>query len=201
VLSFLESGLILNLFNMNEVTGSLSRECERRLTNLYTEHHKWLLQASYKVTKSKLEAEDLVSELYEWLHKKKNPKLFWGDSYNIMYCSKYLKCRYLNKTKKLNRTTYVETIFDSNEEDIEYDTENDLLIQASFDNVMAELKRLESTKMWASSKIFQLYFFSDKTLDKVAADIKISKSTTYLAVKKIKEHLNQLLDSPFNDIR
>ncbi len=201
MLSFLESGLILNLFNMNEVTGSLSRECERRLTNLYTEHHKWLLQASYKVTKSKLEAEDLVSELYEWLHKKKNPKLFWGDSYNIMYCSKYLKCRYLNKTKKLNRTTYVETIFDSNEEDIEYDTENDLLIQASFDNVMAELKRLESTKMWASSKIFQLYFFSDKTLDKVAADIKISKSTTYLAVKKIKEHLNQLLDSPFNDIR
>ena len=76
-----------------------------------------------------------------------------------------------------------------------------MLIQASFDNVMAELKRLESTKMWASSKIFQLYFFSDKTLDKVAADIKISKSTTYLAVKKIKEHLNQLLDSPFNDIR
>jgi RNA polymerase sigma factor (sigma-70 family) len=186
---------------MNEVTGSLSKECERRLTNLYTEHHKWLLQASYKVTKSKLEAEDLVSELYEWLHKKKNPKLFWGDSYNIMYCSKYLKCRYLNKTKKLNRTTYVETIFDKNEEDIEYDTEKDLQIQTAFDDVMRELKRLESTKMWASSKIFQLYFFSDKTLDRVAEDIKISKSTTYLAVKKIKEHLNQLLDNPFNEFR
>lgn len=186
---------------MNEVTGSLSRECERRLTNLYTEHHKWLLQTSYKVTKSKLEAEDLVSELYEWLHKKKNPKLFWGDSYNIMYCSKYLKCRYLNKTKKLNRTTYVDTIFDTNEENIEYDIEKDLLIQKAYDDVMGELKRLESTKMWASSKIFQLYALSEKTLDEVARDIKISKSTTYLACKKIKEHLNQLLDSPFNDTR
>ena len=156
-----------------------------------------LLQAAQKVTKNKLESECLVSELYEWLHKKKNPKLFWGDSYNIMYCSKYLKCRYLNKTKKLNRTTYVDTIFDRNEEDIEYDIEKDLLIQKAYDDVMGELKRLESTKMWASSKIFQLYALSEKTLDEVSRDIGISKSTTFLAVKKVKKHLKNNIQNPF----
>lgn len=184
-----------------EVTGSLMIECEQRLSNLYTESHKWLLQAAYKVTKNKLEAEDIVSELYEYLHKKQNKKLFWGNSYNLLYCTKYIKHRFINKTKKLNRTSYVEEIFETNEEDIPYDTERDIEIQKCYDDVLAELKRLETTKMWTSSKIFQLYFYSDKTLDQVANDIKISKSTVFLSVKKIRQHLKKLLDNPFDETR
>lgn len=184
-----------------EVSGSMEKECEQRLSTLYIESHNWLLQTANRITKNKLEAEDLVMELYEYLHLKKNKKLFWGESYNIGYCQKYLKHRYLNKTKKLNRTTYYETIFDTNQEDIPYDTEKDLAIQKAYDEVMSELKRLETTKNWPQSKIAQYYFFSDKTMEEVAKDIRISKSTTYLAIRKIKEHLKELLDNPFNETR
>ena len=118
-----------------------------------------------------------------------------------MYCQKFIKCRYLNKTKKLNKTTYVGTIFDNNVEDIEYDTEKDLAIQKAYDEVITELKRLETTKSWPQSKIFQYYFFSDMTMEEVAKDISISKSTTYLAIRKIREHLKELLDNPFNESR
>ena len=181
------------------ITGSLAIECERRLTNLYTESHQWLLQVAYKVTKHKESAEDITMELYEYLHKKQNPKLWWGnDSYNLLYCSKFIKHRYINKTKKLNRTKYVEDIND-NEMDIPYDTDRDIEIQKAYDSVLKELKHLEQTKMWPQSKIFQLYWMSDKTLDEVANDIKISKSTTFLAVKKVRKYLEQVIDNPFKD--
>lgn len=180
-----------------EVSGSMERECARRLTNLYNESHSWLLQTANRITKNKLEAEDLVGELYEYLHLKRNKKLFWGESYNIMYCQKFIKCRYLNKTKKLNRTTYVDRIYDTNQEDIPYDEEKDLAMQKTYDEVISELKRLETTKNWPQSKIAQYYFFSDKTMEEVAADIKISKSTTYLAIRKIKEYLKEVIDNPF----
>ena len=183
---------------MNEVTGSIQLECERRLNNLYNESHNWLIQSARKVTKNTEEAEDLVMELYEYLHIKCNVKLFWGkNSYNLFYCSKFLHSRYINKTKKLNRTTYVEEIFPY-EMDIPYDTERDLAIQKAHDLVMQELNSLKITRMWPSAKIFELYWMSDKTLDEVARDIKISKSTTFLAVKKIRNYLKSVIENPFN---
>lgn len=181
-----------------EVTGSVKLECERRLTNLYNESHSWLIQTANKVTKNKLESEDIIQELYLYLHQKCNPKLFWGQtSYNLQYCSKFIKHRYLNKTKKLNRTTYVEEVFDT-ELDIPYNTEQDLAMQKAYDDVMSELKSLEKTKMWPSAKIFSLYWCSDKTLDKLAKDIGISKSTTFLAVKKIRIYLKSVIENPFH---
>ncbi len=172
-------------------------ECERRLTNLYNESHNWLLQSAKKITKNVEEAEDLVMELYEYLHLKCNPKLFWGkDSYNLFYCNKFLHSRFINKTKKLNRISYVEEVWDF-EIDVPYDTEKDLEIQRAYDEVMAELKQLEKTKMWAPARLFSIYWMSDKTLDDVAKDIKISKSTVFLSVKKIRNYLKEVIENPY----
>jgi RNA polymerase sigma factor (sigma-70 family) len=174
-------------------------ECERRLVGLYNESHNWLLQSAKKVTKNVEEAEDMVQELYLYLHQKCNPNLFYGENtYNLFYCSKFLHSRFINKTKKLNRMSYVEDVWDT-EFDIEYDTDKDLEIQKAHDDVINELKQLEKTRMWASSKIFQLYWMSDKTLDEVAKDIGISKSTTFLAVRKIKNYLKEVIKNPYDE--
>lgn len=184
---------------MNEVTSSVKNECERRLTNLYTESHAWLVQSAKRYTKQEVEAECLVSELYEYLHKKCNVKLFWGDnSYNLKYCSKFLHHRFLNKTTKLNRTTYVEEVWDTEFEN-EYDIERDIALEKAYIDVQNELNHLKQTKLWASGRIFEMYWNSDKTLDEVAKDIGISKSTTFLAVKKIRRHLKSVIDNPFNE--
>jgi len=174
-------------------------ECERRLTNLYTESHNWLLQSAKKITKNIEEAEDLVMELYEYLHLKCNPKLFWGkNSYNLFYCSKFLHSRFINKTKKLNRTTYVEEIFPY-EMDVPYDTERDLAIQRAHEEVLEEISKLKKAKGFASAMIFELYWMSDKTLDEVAKDIGISKSTTFLAVRRVRKYLKEVIENPFNE--
>lgn len=173
------------------------KECEKRLIGLYNESHNWLIGTAKKITKNVEEAEDMVQELYVYLHQKCNPKLFWGDnSYNLFYASKFLHSRFINKTKKLNRTTYVEEVWDT-EFDIPYDEDKDLAIQKAHDDVLNELKHLEKTRMWASARIFELYWMSDKTLDEVAKDIGISKSTTFLAVRKIKNYLKEVIDDPY----
>jgi RNA polymerase sigma factor (sigma-70 family) len=180
-----------------EVTGSIEMECERRLINFYNQSYKTLIQIANKITKNKESSEDIVMELMEYLHKQQNPKLWWGkDSYNIMYASKFIKHRFYNKTKKLNRISYVEEVY-SDEIEIPYDEERDILIQTAHEEVMNTLKELEKTKMWTSSRIFQLYWMSDRTLDETAKDIGISKSTTFLAVKKIRKYLEGVIDNPF----
>jgi RNA polymerase sigma factor (sigma-70 family) len=179
------------------ISGSIQQECEKRLTNLYNQHNQWLINEARKVTKNTEEAEDLVAELYEYLHLKANPKIWYKDSYNLFYCNKFLHSRFMNKVKKLNRTTLKENMLDT-EEDIPYDTEWDLRMQKAHEDIVNELRTLSATKMWPAAKIFELYWMSDKTLDEVAKDIKISKSTTFLAVKRVRKYLKEVIENPFN---
>jgi RNA polymerase sigma factor (sigma-70 family) len=181
------------------ISGSiLMTECTKRLERLYIDSHNWLLSMARNVTRDKEDAEDLVQDLYIYLGEKCNPAIFWGNSYNIMYCQQFLKHRWINKTKKNSKMIYKEEIY-SDEVDIPYNEDKDMEMQEAFDNVMTELKHLETTKMWPQSKIFQLYWMSDKTLDEVAKDIKISKSTTFLAVKKIRQHLKEVINNPYDE--
>lgn len=178
------------------ISGSIELTSERRLTNLYNESHNWLLRVAKNISGTTQNAEDLVSELYEYLHIKQNPKINWGDSYNIMYCSRFLLHRWINKTKKLNKISYVEEVFDNTIE-IEYDVEADRKLEIAHNEVISELKKLSKTKQWASGRIFELYYMSDCTLDEVASDIGISKSTTFLAVKRIRKHLRAVINNPY----
>lgn len=179
-------------------SGSIEyKECEQRLTNLFVNSNHWLIKEATKLTKNKEEAQDLVQELYEYLHKKCNPKIFWGNAYNMFYCYSFLKSRWINKTKKLKRIVYKEDIV--TEEIVEeYDIELDETLQRAHEEVMEELQKLSATRMWAPARIFELYWLSEKTLDEVANDIKISKSTVFLSVKKIRKYLENTLDNPFN---
>ena len=180
-------------------SGSIQQcECERRLVGLFKESNNWLISSANKITKNKEESADLVQELYIYLHEKCNPKLFWGENtYNLFYCNKFLHSRFMNKTKKLNRTTYVEEVYDT-QLDVPYDEEYDLRLQQAHEEVLDEIKRLKRTKSFASAMIWEMYWMSDDTLDEVAKKINISKSTTFLAVKKVRKYLEQVIENPFD---
>jgi DNA-directed RNA polymerase specialized sigma subunit len=115
----------------------------------------------------------------------------------MFYCYRFLESRWINKTKKLNRVVYKEEMPEEVMEE-EYDIDRDLQLQNAHEEVMNELHKLKVTRMWPQARIFELYWLSDKTLDEVANDIKISKSTVFLSVKKIRKYLESTLDNPFN---
>jgi DNA-directed RNA polymerase specialized sigma24 family protein len=181
-------------------SGSIERcECERRLINLYNESHEWLIKESKKLTKNLQESECLVSDLYEYLHTKCNPKLFYGENtYNLYYCNKFLHSRFINKTKKLNRTILIGDYIPWEEQsEIIYDIESDIKLQKAHEDIMYELKKLESTKMWPQAKIFSLYWMSEDTLEETAEKIGISKSTVFLSVRKIRRYLKEVIENPY----
>lgn len=182
---------------MNEVSGSMRMECDRRLTNLYKESHTWLLQVSYNICKSYEESEELVSDLYVYLTKHCKSNIWWGDSYNLIYCQKFLTHRWYNRVHKLRRYQYMETPVELDTPYEEYNESRDIDIMRAHEEVLEELKRLRITRLWAPAKIFEIYWMSDRTLDQVAKEIGISKSTVFLSIKKIRNYLKETIQTPF----
>lgn len=174
------------------------KENNRRLANLYSESHQWLSAAAYNITKNKDTSEDLVADLYVYLGEKVNPALWWGqNSFNVMYCYSFIKTRFLNKIKRDKKIQYHSDVYDDRV-DTEYDEEYDAKLESTYNDIVDELKRMEYTKQWASSKLAQLYWFNEEmTLEKLAGEIKISKSTAFLNCKKVKTHIKNTLENPF----
>jgi DNA-directed RNA polymerase specialized sigma24 family protein len=172
-------------------------ENTKRLEVLYRESHSWLLAATFNIVKDKDVAEDLVAELYVYLGERINPSLWWGNSFNVMYCYSFLKSRFLNKVKRDKKIQY-QANTESDTPDNEYDIESDERIAKAYNGVIDELKNMERTKLWPASKLAQLYFFGEKmTLEKLSSEIKICKSTSFTQIKRAKKHLRETIDNPF----
>ena len=178
-------------------TGSVDYcNCEKRLEGLYLQSHTWLVREAKKLTKHSEDAQELVSDLYLYLLEKCNPKIFYGaDTFNLFYCNKFLHSRWMNKVKKKNRTTLKEFI-DTEEEWVEYNEDWDNKVMQTHKQIIDELKMLEQTRMWPAAKIFTLYFESDDTMESLAKKIGISKSTTFLAIKKVRRYLTEIIKDP-----
>jgi DNA-directed RNA polymerase specialized sigma24 family protein len=176
-------------------------ENNKRLETLYKESHNWLVAATYNITKDKEVANDLVGELYVYLGEKVRPNLWWGkNSFNVMYAYAFLKSRYLNKVKRDKKIKYHGDTMVDDRIDEEYDIDFDERLDKCYEDVIAELKNMEVTKHWASSKLYQMYAFDpEMTLEKLASEIKISKSTAFLNVRKTKTHLKEKIKNPFRN--
>lgn len=172
------------------------KENTHRLDILYRKHHNWLTAVAFNLCKDTDSADDLVAELYIYFAEKCNPSLWYLDSFNLMYAHSFIKSRFLNKVKVQKRNTPLDDDWDDVEP--EYDLDRDERIEASYNEVVAELKHMEYTNKWASSKLAQIYFFDeDMTLDKLSKEIGICKSTGFLHIKKTKKHLRDTLKNPF----
>jgi DNA-directed RNA polymerase specialized sigma24 family protein len=181
----------------NEVTSSMQEQCNIRLTNLYRQSHTWLLQASYNICKSFEESEELVSDLYVYLAKECRDNIWWGDSYNLIYCQKFLRHRWYNRVEKLKRYHYTDNNSIMDETLEQYDEGKDEDIMKAYEDVMKELRNLQTTKLWPAARLYEMYWLSEDNLNEVAAKIGISKSTTFLAIKKIRNHMKQTIHNPF----
>lgn len=170
-------------------------ENNKRLEILYKQSHNWLVAVAFNLSKDKEVAEELVQECYLYLAEKCNPSLWYLNSFNLLYLNSFIRSRFFNKVKVDKRRADLSDDYDVVEE--EYNAEKDERLENAYDDMVEELKRLEKTKLWAPSKLAQMYFFSEDTLESVSDKIGISKSTTFLHVKKIKKHIRENIQNPF----
>lgn len=174
----------------------IQSENNKRLDVLFRNSHGWLSAVAFNLSKDKEVADELVGELYLYLAEKCNPALWYLNSFNLMYCHAFLNSRFLNRIKAAKRNVPLSDSYDEVEN--EYDVDADEKVEDVYNKMVDELKRLERTRLWAPSKIYQMYAFDkEMTFEKLAAELKLSKSTVYLNCKKIKKHLKDNLDNPF----
>ncbi len=174
----------------------IQSENNKRLDVLFRNSHGWLSAVAFNLSKDKEVADELVGELYLYLAEKCNPALWYLNSFNLMYCHAFLNSRFLNRIKAAKRNVQLSDSYD--EVEAEYDVDADAKVEDVYNKMVDELKRLERTRLWAPSKIYQMYAFDkEMTFEKLAAELKLSKSTVYLNCKKIKKHLKDNLDNPF----
>ena len=174
----------------------IQAENNKRLEVLFRKSHGWLSAVAFNLAKDKEVADELVGELYLYLGEKCNPSLWYLDSFNLMYAHAFLNSRFLNRIKAAKRNVPLSDSYD--DVDTEYDVDADEKVEDVYNKMVDELKRLEKTRLWAPSKIYQMYAFdSEMTFEKLASELKLSKSTVYLNCKKIKKHLKDNLNSPF----
>lgn len=178
---------------------SFDDECDWRLSNLYKESHIWLLQVATNTTKNAENAEDMVSDLYLYLHNNRKKEIFWGVSYNLIYCMRYIQSRWKNKRDKNKRYQLYDNMKEWDTTDTEYDIEKDLEIEMTYELVKEEVDALKNTKLFAQSALYKMYWYSDDKLIDVANKIGISKSTAFNAIKKVKDHLKSNIKNPFID--
>ena len=175
----------------------IQKENNRRLDILFRKKNDWLMASSYNITKDREAAEELVAELYSYIAERGNPNIWWGeDEYNMMYLHAFLKTRWINRIKQRDKNIELPEKWDKIDE--EYDVDLDIRMQQSYDEIVAEINELQRTKMWSSARLAELYFFTpEMTLDKLSKDIGISKSTSFLNIKKIKQHIKLTKKNPF----
>jgi DNA-directed RNA polymerase specialized sigma24 family protein len=175
----------------------IQKENNRRLDILFRKKNDWLMASSYNITKDREAAEELVAELYSYIAERGNPNIWWGeDEYNMMYLHAFLKTRWINRIKQRDKNIQLPEKWDKIDE--EYDVDLDIRMQESYDEIVAEITELQRTKMWSSARLAELYFFTpEMTLDKLSKDIGISKSTSFLNIKKIKQHIKLTKKNPF----
>jgi len=175
----------------------IQKENNRRLDILFRHKNDWLMASAYNITKDREAAQELVAELYSYIAERGNPNIWWGeDEYNMMYLHAFLKTRWINRIKQRDKNVQLPEKWDKVDE--VYDEDLDIRMQQSYDEIVTEINELQRTKMWSSARLAELYFFTpDMTLDKLSKDIGISKSTSFLNIKKIKQHIKLTKKNPF----
>jgi len=172
-----------------------NRENNARLEVLYRKHDKWLRQCTWNICKNKDMVDDLVSELYLYLGEKNNEKLYFLDSFNLQYCRSFISSRFINRIKIENKFT---NTVDDNRLEETYDTQFDEGIDDTLQQIKTFLKQKQKGPKWVSAKIAELYYFGDKkTIEGLADEIGVSKSTIFLHIKSVRNEIKDNFDNPF----
>jgi DNA-directed RNA polymerase specialized sigma24 family protein len=176
----------------------MQKENSKRLDVLFRKHNDWLRAYTYNLTKNADMVDELVSELYLYLGEKGSEKLYYRDGgFNLGYCTAFIKSRFYNECKVNKRYSDYEP--DENIPQTEYNEEYDKSIDKTYDGIKTFLKSKQSENDWASAKMAELYYFGKGfTIESLAKEVGVSKSTVFLHIKAMRKEIKKNIDNPFN---
>jgi RNA polymerase sigma factor (sigma-70 family) len=153
----------------------------------YKKHHVWLKQCAYNFTGDKLNAENLVQDLYlKLLELKDITKIMYKNDVNLYYLYKMMRSTYLNGIKKTTSTLAInDDMLEIQQEEYSY----------SADSEWEEMVRLTNEALdkehWFGSRLLKVYIEEEHSIQSLHDATGISNSTIWTQLNKTKKHIRE----------
>ena len=153
----------------------------------YKKHHVWLKQCAYNFTGDKLNAENLVQDLYlKLLELKDITKIMYKNDINLYYLYKMMRSTYLNGIKKTTSTLAInDDMLEIQQEEYSY----------SADSEWEEMVRLTNEALdkehWFGSRLLKVYIEEEHSIQSLHDATGISNSTIWTQLNKTKKHVRE----------
>jgi DNA-directed RNA polymerase specialized sigma24 family protein len=148
----------------------------------YKKHNVWLTQCAYNLTGNKLEAEELVQNLYLKLMEMTNiQKIMYKQDINLFYLYKMLRSAHLNGIKKqTNHLPIDDDLLNKPAEEYSYSADNEFEERLRLTNEALE------QEYWFGAQLLKVYVDEDHSIQSLHNVTGISNSTIWTQLRKTK---------------
>lgn len=148
----------------------------------YKKHNVWLIQCAYNLTGNKLEAEELVQNLYLKLMELKDcKKILYKQDVNLFYLYKMLRSMHLNAIKKqTNHLPIDDDLFNKPAEEYSYAADNEFEERLRLTNEALE------QEYWFGAQLLKVYVDEGHSIQSLHNATGISNSTIWTQLRKTK---------------
>ena len=153
----------------------------------YNKHHIWLSQCAYNFTGDKLDAENLVQDLYlKLLELKDIKKIMFGNDINLYYCWRMMRSIYLNSLKKTTPTLAInDDMLEIHQEEYSYEADSE------FEEMVKLTNEALDKIHWFDSRLLKVYLDEEHSIQSLHDATGISNSTIWTSMKKTKQYVKE----------
>jgi RNA polymerase sigma factor (sigma-70 family) len=157
-------------------------------------HNSWLYAVCFNLTKDRNDADDLLQETYTRLLSLPDTKIesirFGENDLNTYFVYLMAKNYFINQNKA-KKESYTDTeIYGNNADkdtDYAFEEANKLLI----DKINEELDSMEKdSSRWFDAKLLKVYLEENHSIDSLAKQTNISRSTIFTSLKRVRTYLS-----------
>jgi RNA polymerase sigma factor (sigma-70 family) len=155
-------------------------------------HNSWLYAVCFNLTKDRNDADDLLQETYARLLALPDTKIesirFGENDLNTYFVYLMAKNYFINQ-RKGQKETYTDIISEDTDKDTDYAFEaaNKLLV----DKINEELEGMEKdSSKWFDAKLLKVYLEEGHSIDSLAKQTNISRSTIFTSLKRVRTYLS-----------
>jgi RNA polymerase sigma factor (sigma-70 family) len=156
----------------------------------YKKHNTWLLQCAYNLTNSKIEAEELVQNLYLKLMEMTNiQKIMYKQDINLFYLYKMLRSMHLNAVKKqVSSLPLNDDVCNLAAESYSYE------LDSQFERMVELTNECLDEMYWFDAKLLRVYIEEDHSIQSLHNATGISNSTIWTTLKKSKQNVRNYIN-------
>jgi RNA polymerase sigma factor (sigma-70 family) len=157
-------------------------------------HNSWLYAVCFNLTKDRNDADDLIQETYTRLLELPESKIeairFGESDLNTFYVYRMIKNYYINQGKA-KKESYTDTEVYGNDADDDTNLQFEDDYEALMNKIEGEMNDLKkNSETYFDVMLLDVYLKEGHSIDSLAKHTKISRSTIFTSLKRVRTYLS-----------